>query len=99
MDEASFRRHCREHGYDEPELLERPAGLHNPEHSHDFDVVALVLEGELTVTVADGRPGATMGGGFRVEALRDSENFYFGGGFTVENGYERFTQQAAAAGA
>ncbi|MCA9577979.1 MAG: 4Fe-4S dicluster domain-containing protein [Myxococcales bacterium] len=36
------------------------------------------------VTVADGRPGATMGGGFRVEALRDSENFYFGGGFTVE---------------
>jgi molybdopterin-containing oxidoreductase family iron-sulfur binding subunit len=35
------------------------------------------------VTVADGRPGATMGGGFRVEALRDSESFHFGGGFAV----------------
>ncbi|MCA8973262.1 MAG: cupin domain-containing protein [Gammaproteobacteria bacterium] len=64
MDEASFRRHCREHGYDEPELLERPAGLHNPEHSHDFDVVALVLEGELTVTVADGRVCTCRGGDF-----------------------------------
>ncbi|MBK6810359.1 MAG: 4Fe-4S dicluster domain-containing protein [Sandaracinaceae bacterium] len=34
--------------------------------------------------VADHRPADKMGGGFRVEALRDSESFYFGSGFTVE---------------
>jgi Fe-S-cluster-containing dehydrogenase component len=36
------------------------------------------------VAVADNRPADKMGGGFRVEAVRDSESFYFGGGFTVE---------------
>ena len=36
------------------------------------------------VAVREGRDGNTMGGGFAVETIRDSESFYFGGGFSVE---------------
>ena len=54
MHESSFRAHLAEQAYDEPELIERASGVHNPEQSHDFDVAALVLDGELVVTTAAG---------------------------------------------
>jgi len=54
MNEASFRARLAERGYDAPELIERAPGVYNPEHSHDFDVAALVLDGELLVTTAAG---------------------------------------------
>jgi len=54
MQESSFRARLAEQGYDEPELIERAPATHNPEHSHDFDVAALVLDGELVVTTAAG---------------------------------------------
>ncbi len=54
MDDANFRAALAEQGYDGPELLERSANLHNPEHSHEFSVSALILAGQLSVTTAAG---------------------------------------------
>ena len=54
MTENDFREHLRLGGYPAPELIERVPDTHNPEHAHDFDVAALIVEGELRVTTADG---------------------------------------------
>jgi quercetin dioxygenase-like cupin family protein len=51
MDRASFEARLRAEGF--PEIRENglEAGRHNAEHSHPFDVLALVLEGDITLTV------------------------------------------------
>ncbi|MEQ8230458.1 MAG: cupin [Gammaproteobacteria bacterium] len=54
MHEPAFRARLAEQGYDGPELVERTANTHNPEHAHDFDVALLVLDGELCVSTAAG---------------------------------------------
>ena len=51
MDKASFEARLRAEGF--PEIRENglQAGCHNAEHFHPFDVLALVLEGDITLTV------------------------------------------------
>ena len=74
MDEASFRRERAAEGYEDFNLIDWPAGQVNEMHTHDFRAHALIVEGELTVTVADGetttcRAGDTfaLDGGIRHE--------------------------------
>ena len=62
MTESEFRQHASHAGYGEPELIEREGGRFNDEHTHDFSVSALVLEGELCVTTKDGEK-TTCGAG------------------------------------
>ena len=51
MDALRFEARLRAEGYPEIRTNELPANRHNPEHSHPFDVLALVLEGDITLTV------------------------------------------------
>ena len=51
MDQASFEARLRAEGFPEIRVNEMQAGRHNAEHSHPFDVLALVLEGDITLTV------------------------------------------------
>ena len=51
MDRDAFEARLRAEGYPEIRTNELPANRHNPEHAHPFDVLAMVLEGEITLTV------------------------------------------------
>ena len=51
MDRASFEARLRAEGFPEIRVNDMQAGRHNAEHSHPFDVLALVLEGDITLTV------------------------------------------------
>jgi quercetin dioxygenase-like cupin family protein len=51
MDQASFEARLRAEGFPEIRVNEMQARRHNAEHSHPFDVLALVLEGDITLTV------------------------------------------------
>lgn len=76
MDDASFRAELARQGYDEPEVIERQPGHHNPEHIHDFAVSALVLAGELRVTTAAGTTTCKVGDTFLLGAgISHSEQY------------------------
>jgi len=71
MDPTQFEASLRLDGFTEVETKSQPPGRAVPEHAHPFDVRALVLEGEITLTV-DGQGTAyragdvfTMAGGCR----------------------------------
>jgi quercetin dioxygenase-like cupin family protein len=51
MDPIRFESRLKAEGYPEIRTNELPPGRHNAEHSHPFDVLALVLEGDITLTV------------------------------------------------
>ena len=51
MDIASFETSLRADGYQEIETKRLPQ-THNAEHAHPFDVRALVLEGQISLSVA-----------------------------------------------
>ncbi len=51
MDQSSFEARLKAEGYPEIRTNEMPAHCHNAEHSHPFDALALVLEGEITLSV------------------------------------------------
>ena len=51
IDEKSFAARLRSEGFPEIRTNQLAPGCHNDEHSHPFDVLALVLDGEITLTV------------------------------------------------
>jgi quercetin dioxygenase-like cupin family protein len=51
MDPSSFEARLKAEGYPEIRTNEMPPHCHNAEHSHPFDVLALVLEGDITLSV------------------------------------------------
>jgi quercetin dioxygenase-like cupin family protein len=51
MDTKEFERALRSDGYTDVEVKNVPAGTHNDEHAHPFDVRALVLDGRIALTV------------------------------------------------
>ena len=51
MDRASFEARLKAEGFPEIRVNKLQAGRHNAEHSHPFDVLGLVLEGDITLTV------------------------------------------------
>ena len=61
MDEATFRKELAEKGYEPPaEFVMGPNGS-DEEHVHDFDVYALVVEGELTIEKKSGDKTCEVG--------------------------------------
>jgi quercetin dioxygenase-like cupin family protein len=61
MDAKTFESQLRSQGFDEILTKELPAGMNNELHTHDFDVRALVVSGEIAL-IRDGvkqayRPG------------------------------------------
>ena len=72
MDESAYRAKMAAEGYGEVEVLTREPNHQNELHTHDFAAAVLVLEGEITVTVADGaittcRAGDTFALGANIE--------------------------------
>jgi uncharacterized cupin superfamily protein len=51
MDRATFEATLKTDGFPEPQLSETGPNTRNAEHSHTYDVRALVLDGEITLTV------------------------------------------------
>jgi quercetin dioxygenase-like cupin family protein len=51
MDRRAFEARLQAEGFPEIRINELPPNRHHPEHSHPFDVLALVLEGDITLTV------------------------------------------------
>ena len=54
MNEVTFRVMLASQGFPEPVMVERDANLVTTDHSHEFSVSALVLEGEISVVTATG---------------------------------------------
>jgi quercetin dioxygenase-like cupin family protein len=61
MDATQFEATLRQDGFTEVDTRSLPPGGAVPEHAHPFDVRALVLEGEITLTV-DGQATAYRAG-------------------------------------
>jgi quercetin dioxygenase-like cupin family protein len=66
MDRNAFEARLRAQGFPEIRTNELAPGRHNAEHEHPFDVLALVLEGEITLTLA-----GPAGGGPRTYRVGD----------------------------
>ena len=54
MDAAAFEARLKAEGFPEIRTNSLDPNRHNAEHTHPFDVLALVLEGDITLTV-DGK--------------------------------------------
>ncbi len=54
MDATRFETELRAEGFQEVLTKGLAAGTHNEDHHHDYDVKALVLEGQITLTVGSG---------------------------------------------
>lgn len=52
MDREQFEARLKAQGYPQVLVNEMPPNRRNAEHEHAFDVLALVLEGDITLTVA-----------------------------------------------
>ena len=74
MDEASFRTAREAEGYENFNLVDWPAGQVNEMHTHDFGAHVLVLEGEISVTLEDGK----------VTTCRAGDTFALDGGIPHE---------------
>ena len=68
MDERSFEARLRQQGYPEIRTNELPPNKRNAEHSHPFDVLALVLEGDITLTTDGGARTYRAGDEFSMKA-------------------------------
>ena len=67
-DEKSFEARLRTEGYPEIRTNQLEPNRHNAEHSHPFDVLALVLEGEITLTTEGSGRTYRAGDEFSMEA-------------------------------
>lgn len=72
MDETEFRALLREHAYTEPEHVARASAPANAEHTHDYAVRGLILEGEMTIHTASG--AVTCGPGEDFELARGTSH-------------------------
>ena len=52
MDHAAFAKQLADEGFDEVLTVSRPASVQLGAHAHDFEVKALVTQGEVTLGVA-----------------------------------------------
>jgi quercetin dioxygenase-like cupin family protein len=68
MDRDRFEARLRAEGYPEIRTNEMPPHCHNAEHTHPFDVLALVLEGDLTLSIDGGARTYRAGEEFSMKA-------------------------------
>jgi uncharacterized cupin superfamily protein len=51
MERQAFMRELQEAGFPEPQPMSREANGHQDEHTHEFEIRALVLQGQITIGV------------------------------------------------
>ena len=76
MNEQEFKQAVIKLGFSEPERFVREANLFNAEHTHEFDVEAYILDGELSVTTADGTSVCTAGDRYSLSRGIPHEELY-----------------------
>jgi quercetin dioxygenase-like cupin family protein len=67
-DAGRFEAQLRAEGYPEIRFNQYKPNQHNPEHSHPFDVHALVVEGDITLTVEGKATRYAAGDEFKMAA-------------------------------
>ena len=67
-DTARFEAQLKEEGFSEIRFNQYKPNVHNPEHEHPFDVHALVVEGEISLTVDGKKTRYGVGDDFRMDA-------------------------------
>lgn len=68
MEAAQFKAQLEREGYQEISTAEMRPSETRPAHAHDFDVAALVLDGEITLTCGDVTKTYRTGDSFTMEA-------------------------------
>ena len=68
MDAAEFEARLKAEGYPEIRTNALEPNRHNPEHTHPFDVLALVLEGDITLTIDGKARKYSVGDEFTMQA-------------------------------
>ena len=68
MDAAAFEARLKAEGYPEIRTNALEANRHNPEHTHPWDVLALVLDGDITLTIDGKARKYAVGEEFRMQA-------------------------------
>ena len=68
MDAKAFEARLKAEGYPEIRTNGLEPNRHNPEHAHPFDVLALVLDGEITLTVGGQARKYAAGDEFAMQA-------------------------------
>jgi uncharacterized cupin superfamily protein len=68
MDIAAFNDRLKAEGFDPAEERGLPAGESRAEHAHHFDVTAMVLDGDITLTCGGTRTTYTAGQVFTMAA-------------------------------
>ncbi len=68
MDITAFENSLRSEGYRDLETKALPAGTSTPEHSHPFNVRALVIEGQISLSVAGVKTTYVKGQEFEMAA-------------------------------
>ena len=68
FDPLAFESRLRAEGYPEIRTNQLEPNRHNAEHSHPFDVLALVLEGDITLTVDGAARTYRVGDEFQMKA-------------------------------
>ena len=68
MDRNLFESRLRAEGYPEIRVNEMEANRRNAEHDHPFDVLALILEGDITLTIGGQRRTYRAGEEFSMPA-------------------------------
>ncbi len=61
MNEAEFKKHLADEGYEDAGRVEWEAGLFNDSHTHEFDASIFVVSGEIT-TMRGAGPETFMAG-------------------------------------
>jgi quercetin dioxygenase-like cupin family protein len=67
-DTQAFEAQLKSEGFPEIRFNEYEANRHNPEHEHPFDVHAMVVSGDITLTVAGKKTRYGVGDEFRLDA-------------------------------
>jgi quercetin dioxygenase-like cupin family protein len=68
MDRAAFEAGLAREGYSEIRTNQMEPNRHNPEHTHPWDARALILEGDITLTVDGQRTTYRVGDVFAMQA-------------------------------
>ncbi|WP_261640040.1 cupin [Erwinia mallotivora] len=77
MTESEFRAILKQQGYSEPVLVERAANSCLDWHSHPFEAMALILDGDITIT--NSAEKVTYSAGQTFHLLTDEQHEeYFG---------------------
>ena len=89
MKEADYRTALAEKGFDEPVLVKRDADAHLDGHTHPFEAMAYILEGEITIITEASAKTYHAGEVFHLQSNEFHREEFGPGGVTYLSGRKR----------